>query len=124
LFKEPVCDLKKFNTQGYFRERIMFYDMPLDQLQTYKPDREEPDDFDDFWRDTLLEAREFPLDLKIKKMDFGLDVFETLDVSFCGFGGQKINLHLSWIRGGREAIFFMVIRRIIVAVILPMFQAL
>lgn len=68
----------------------MFYDMPLEQLLTYKPNREEPEDFDEFWGDTLLEARAFPLDVKTQKMDFGLDVFETLDVSFSGFGGQKI----------------------------------
>jgi len=68
----------------------MFYDMPLEQLLTYKPAREEPEDFDVFWRDTLLEAKTFPLNIKMRKMDFGLDVFETFDVSFCGFGGQEI----------------------------------
>ncbi len=30
---------------------MAFFDLSLDQLQTYKPPRNEPDDFDAFWRD-------------------------------------------------------------------------
>ena len=35
----------------------MLFDLPLDQLQTYKPDRSEPADFDAFWAATLADAR-------------------------------------------------------------------
>ncbi|MCB0004562.1 MAG: acetylxylan esterase, partial [Anaerolineae bacterium] len=37
----------------------MFFDLPLEQLYTYRPERVEPDDFDAFWGATLAEARQF-----------------------------------------------------------------
>ena len=38
-----------------------FFDMPLEELRTYKPERHEPADFDAFWQRTLDEARHHPL---------------------------------------------------------------
>ena len=35
---------------------MAFFDFSLDQLKTYRPDREEPADFDAFWQRTLAEA--------------------------------------------------------------------
>ena len=35
---------------------MAFYDFPYDQLVSYKPPRNEPADFDAFWRDTLAES--------------------------------------------------------------------
>ena len=35
------------------------FDLPLEQLRDYLPERDEPADFDDFWSATLAEAREF-----------------------------------------------------------------
>ena len=35
---------------------MAFYDLPLHELQTYQPTREEPEDFDQFWRESLAEA--------------------------------------------------------------------
>ena len=32
-----------------------FFDLPLNELQRYLPPREEPDDFDAFWQQTLAE---------------------------------------------------------------------
>ena len=36
-----------------------YSDMPLEQLQAYKPARSEAADFDTFWESTLQEARSF-----------------------------------------------------------------
>ena len=36
---------------------MAFFDLPLHELQTYQPTREEPGDFDQFWRESLAEAR-------------------------------------------------------------------
>ena len=36
---------------------MAFYDLPLHELQTYQPAREEPEDFDQFWQESLAEAR-------------------------------------------------------------------
>ncbi len=68
----------------------MFIDMPLEQLQTYRPPRREPADFDAFWQETLTEARRFPLNAVFERVDFGLRTLETYDVTFNGYGGQPI----------------------------------
>jgi cephalosporin-C deacetylase len=65
-------------------------DLTLDELRTYLPPREEPPDFDAFWRETLAEARRFPLNATFKPVDYGLKTVEALDVSFSGYGGQPI----------------------------------
>src|SRR5688572_14529512 len=69
---------------------MAFFDLPLNELKTYKPAREEPKDFDAFWKSTLEEARAFPLDAKFEKVDHGLVAQETYDVTFNGFGGQPV----------------------------------
>jgi len=68
----------------------MFIDLPLEQLKTYRPPRNEPSDFDPFWQQTLTEARNFPLNAVFKPVDVGLTAVETFDVTFNGYGGQPI----------------------------------
>jgi cephalosporin-C deacetylase len=68
----------------------MFTDMPLDQLKTYMPPRNEPGDFDTFWQRTLAEVRRTPLNPKFEAVDYGLRTVETFDVTFSGYGGQPI----------------------------------
>ena len=68
----------------------MRFDLPLEELQSYCPPREEPPDFDDFWQGTLAEAREFPLDAAFEPVDYGLWTVEAFDVTFNGHGGQPI----------------------------------
>lgn len=67
-----------------------FFDMPLEQLQSYKPERSEPADFDAFWSTTLQEARSYPLNASFEKVDYGLRIFDTYDVTFSGYGGQPV----------------------------------
>jgi cephalosporin-C deacetylase len=69
---------------------MAFYDLPLEELRTYKPPRVEPADFDAFWQVTLAEARTHPLAAQFNRVDFGLRLLETYDVTFNGFGGQPI----------------------------------
>ncbi len=69
---------------------MAFIDKPLRKLKTYKPRRDEPRDFDRFWRRTLAEARKFPLAASFEPADFGLETVETFDVTFRGYGGQPI----------------------------------
>jgi len=40
---------------------MVYFDMSLDELRLYKPERKEPADFDAFWKSTLEEARSTPL---------------------------------------------------------------
>ena len=69
---------------------MAFFDKPLQELKTYKPNRQEPRDFDAFWRQTLAEARQVPLAAAFKRADFGLRTVETFDLTFNGYGGQPI----------------------------------
>jgi cephalosporin-C deacetylase len=68
----------------------MLFDMPLEELKTYLPPREEPPDFDAFWQQTLAEAYSFPLDAVFERVDYGMRTVETFDVTFNGYSGQPI----------------------------------
>ena len=69
---------------------MAFFDLSLNELKTYCPEREEPADFNSFWGSTLAEARTFPLDAILERVDYGLVAQETFDVTFNGFGGQPV----------------------------------
>ncbi|WP_102127496.1 acetylxylan esterase [Deinococcus planocerae] len=66
------------------------FDLPLDELERYRPPREEPGDFDRFWQATLEEARSFPLNPVFTPVQTPLVTLEVRDVTFAGFGGQPI----------------------------------
>jgi cephalosporin-C deacetylase len=68
----------------------MIFDLPLDELRTYLPPREEPPDLDEFWQETLAEARDLPLDAVFEAVDYGLQTVEAFDVTFGGYGGQPV----------------------------------
>ncbi len=69
---------------------MAFFDLPLEELQTYKPERPEPPDFGQFWDATLDEARNHPLNPIFEPVDTGLVTVEAFDVTFNGYGGQPI----------------------------------
>ena len=66
------------------------FDMPLEALRAYRPERDEPPDFDRFWAATLADARQVPVDLRLEAVDSGLRTIEVFDATFNGFGGQPI----------------------------------
>ena len=68
----------------------MLFDLPLDELKNYKPPRQEPEDFDGFWRSTLTEARGYALEPTFHPVEVGLKTVSCFDVTFSGYGGQKI----------------------------------
>jgi len=78
------------------------FDMPLDELRTYRPQRSEPADFTSFWQETLAETRQQSLNARFELVDFGLSTLETFDVTFNGFGGQPIKGWLLLPRQRRE----------------------
>lgn len=81
----------------------MLFDLPLDQLHTYRPDRNEPPDFDAFWSQTLSDARQHSLNFRAEPIDTGLRLIEVFDVTFSGYAGQPIKgwLLLPRMRSGR-----------------------
>jgi len=65
----------------------MLFDMPLEQLRTYRPPREEPPDFDAFWQQTLAEARDCPLNAVFEPVDYGLRTVDTVFKTLSYFDG-------------------------------------
>ncbi|MFD3531237.1 acetylxylan esterase [Streptomyces sp. NPDC058664] len=66
------------------------FDLPLDQLRTYRSASVEPEDFDAFWAKTLGEARAHELGARFEAVSTGLSAVEVFDVTFAGFDGQPV----------------------------------
>ncbi|WP_307793709.1 acetylxylan esterase [Microbacterium stercoris] len=54
-----------------------------------------PDDFAEFWRDTLAEARDLSWDPVVTPVETPLRTIDVFDVTFAGFGGEPIH---AWLR--------------------------
>ena len=77
-----------------------FFDLPLDDLERYAPAVREPSDFDEFWADTLAEARSHDGDPVVVETDAGLTEITVHDVTFPGFAGEPVR---AWLRLPRRA---------------------
>jgi cephalosporin-C deacetylase len=67
------------------------FDLPLAELERYRPEIAEPSDFDAFWADTIAVARSADtVPARFERVDTGLRSVETFDVTFPGFDGQPI----------------------------------
>ena len=69
---------------------MAIFDLPLDELEQYRPEREEPADFDSFWAATLDEARAARRPTEFRPAHPELRALEVLDVTFSGFAGQPV----------------------------------
>jgi len=69
---------------------VSAFDLPLDQLREYRPERDEPSDFDAFWRETLAESRALGRAPVFEPVASPLRTVDVFDVTFAGFGGQSI----------------------------------
>ncbi|MDR2322874.1 MAG: acetylxylan esterase [Microbacterium sp.] len=65
------------------------FDLPLDELQSYRPPREEPADFDGFWTETLRASRDHG-SAQFIPVPSPLRSILVEDVTFPGFAGQPI----------------------------------
>ena len=79
-----------------------FIDMPLEELEAYRPDRAEPADFDAFWQETLAAARRHPLDATFAPVDADLRTLDAFDVTYAGWGEQPIKGWFFTPRGATE----------------------
>jgi cephalosporin-C deacetylase len=66
---------------------MALFDLPLDQLEEYRPAVPEPPDFDEFWRASLAGEPEL---VEVRPVRTDLRLVETFDVAFAGFGGAPI----------------------------------
>ncbi len=65
------------------------FDLPLDQLRQFRPDPDEPADFDAFWAATLAENAG-PLDVIARPEPAPFAGLTVHDVQFAGYGGDPI----------------------------------
>ncbi|WP_460797815.1 acetylxylan esterase [Microbacterium sp. GXF0217] len=65
------------------------FDLPIGQLREYRPEREEPADFDAFWAETLTSSRGHGEPL-FTRVDTALRTLIVEDVTFPGFAGHPI----------------------------------
>lgn len=69
---------------------MALFDLSLEQLERYRPEPDEPADFDTFWADTLAAARLHPLAAQFAPYDAKLRSLEVFDVTFAGYEGQQV----------------------------------
>jgi cephalosporin-C deacetylase len=74
-------------------------DLPLEELIEYRPAVAEPVDFDDFWRETILQTRSFDLDVRLEPVNTPYRTVEIWDASFRGFAGDRIK---AWLLSPRD----------------------
>ena len=67
------------------------FDLSLTELRNYRPQIAEPADFDEFWRNTLAEARRFKAEPQLTRMASPLTQIEVYDLVFAGFAGQPVH---------------------------------
>lgn len=66
------------------------YDWPLDQLKQYVPPLTIPEDFRDFWRETLAELDTISMSSQRQLMDYPAHNIVLYRVSFSGFNNQRL----------------------------------
>ena len=69
---------------------MSFFDLPLPELEHFRPGREEPTDFDAFWASTIAESRARGAAPGWTDVDAGYRELVTQDAVFSGFEGQPI----------------------------------
>ncbi len=80
------------------------FDLPPKELERYRPDVQEPPDFDEFWRDTLKEAADPDVLVSVRPVESGLRLTDTWDVTFRGFAGDPVRAWYSRPVGVRPAL--------------------
>lgn len=73
---------------------MALFDLPLAQLRTYRPELDEPADFDAFWTRTLEQAADCELAARFDAYDAALTTVDVYDASFAGWGGHRVSAWL------------------------------
>jgi cephalosporin-C deacetylase len=77
----------------------MLTDLDEAGLWEYRSTYKAPADFDEFWRRTLDEAAEIPLDVRIEQVETALQTIDIYDITFAGYAGHPIR---AWLRLPRQ----------------------
>ena len=78
-----------FGTSPLLSDVVPLFDLSLSALRDYRPEVTDPPDFDDFWRQTIDEARAHDLTASERKIDNRFALVDTYDVTFAGFDGAR-----------------------------------
>lgn len=78
------------------------FDLSEPDLAVYRPEVDEPADFDDFWRETLASARSADAAVRRTPVDSGLVLVDVEDVAFAGFAGDPVRAWLVIPRGAHR----------------------
>src|SRR6266542_4810876 len=89
-----ATDRRNDDRRGTGGAGVSQFDLPLEELLVYRPERVEPGDFDQFWHDSIDEAREQRRLTTLRAVESRLRTIEPIDVTFSGFGGQPIKAWL------------------------------
>jgi cephalosporin-C deacetylase len=66
------------------------YDLPLEQLQTYRPPLTREADFDAFWQATLEQLAKVPTDATFEEIAYPANGGRVFRVTYAGFGAAQI----------------------------------
>ena len=69
---------------------MALFDLPLTDLERYRPEPDEPADLDDFWQRTLAAARTVDPLVAVTPVHTGLTTLRTWDVTFAGAHGHPV----------------------------------
>jgi cephalosporin-C deacetylase len=70
------------------------FDLPFEELKTYRGINPRPADFDDFWDNSLAEMRAIDSDVELKPATFQTPHVECFHLYFTGCGGARIHAKL------------------------------
>lgn len=82
---------------------MALFDLPLPELERYRPELDEPADLDDFWATTLAEARRHEVLVDVTRTDAGLRLVDVDDLTFAGFDGQPVRAWVTRPAGSAES---------------------
>ena len=66
------------------------FDLPLDELEDYRPEPTAEADFDEFWAETLELTRRHDLTPQWTPAELLLQTVEVYDASFAGWNGERV----------------------------------
>ena len=69
---------------------MTLFDLPVDELEQYRPEPTAQADFDEFWAETLEVTRRHDLAPEWTPAEFLLDTVEVFDASFAGWNGERV----------------------------------
>ncbi|CAM4419237.1 acetylxylan esterase [Paenibacillus tarimensis] len=75
------------------------YDLPLHELERYKPELTKEQDFDKFWEKTLEELNRVPLEVEMTPHDYPAKGVSVHRIAFRSYGGARIEGWLAMPKG-------------------------